>query len=63
MAVSSAVRFSGLRHPPVCIEVMSEIDGATIDDCRAGRFKTGFDGIPVSVIRLTDLRRNKTASA
>ena len=52
-----------MGHPPVRIEVMNEIDGVTFDDCRAGRVKTEFDGIPVNIIGLTDLRRNKTASA
>ncbi len=52
-----------MGHPPVRIEVMNEIDGVTFDECRADRVKTEFDGIPVNIIGLTDLRRNKTASA
>ena len=52
-----------MGHPPVRIEVMNEIDGVTFDDCRTDRVKTEFDGIPVNIIGLTDLRRNKTASA
>ncbi len=52
-----------MGHPPVRIEVMNEIDGVTFDECRAERVKTEFDGIPVNIIGLTDLRRNKTASA
>ena len=52
-----------MGHPPVRIEVMNEIDGVTFDGCRAGRVKTEFDGIPVTIIGLADLRRNKTASA
>ena len=52
-----------MGHPPVRIEVMNEIDGVTFEDCRSGRVLTEFDGISVHVIGLTDLRRNKTASA
>ena len=52
-----------MGHPPVRIEVMNEIDGVTFDECRADRVKTEFDGIPVNIIGLADLRRNKTASA
>ena len=52
-----------MGHPPVRIEVMNEIDGVTFDECRVDRVKTEFDGIPVNIIGLADLRRNKTASA
>ena len=52
-----------IGHRPVRIEVMNEIDGVTFDECRADRVKTEFDGIPVNIIGLADLRRNKTASA
>ncbi|MBL8816921.1 MAG: nucleotidyltransferase [Planctomyces sp.] len=51
-----------MGHPPVRIEVMNDIDGVTFDECRAGSVKAEFDGIEVTVIGLTDLRRNKTAS-
>ncbi|MCA9013112.1 MAG: hypothetical protein KDB01_25350 [Planctomycetaceae bacterium] len=51
-----------MGHPPVRIEVMNEIDGVTFDDCRSGRVLTEFDGLPVHVIGLADLRLNKTAS-
>lgn len=52
-----------MGHPPVRIEVMNEIEGVTFDECRADRVKTEFDGIPVNIIGLAGLRRNKTASA
>lgn len=52
-----------MGHPPVRIEVMNEIDGVTFEDCRSGRVSTEFDGISVHIIGLSDLRRNKTASA
>jgi predicted nucleotidyltransferase len=51
-----------MGHPPVRIEVMNEIDGVTFDECCARRVNTDFDGIPVDVIGLADLRRNKIAS-
>lgn len=56
-------RIVRMGHPPVRIEVMNEIDGVTFEDCRSGRVLAEFDGIPVHVIGLADLRRNKTASA
>lgn len=52
-----------MGHPPVRIEVMNEIDGVTFDECRAGRIEANVDGISVHFIGLTDLRRNKAASA
>jgi hypothetical protein len=52
-----------MGHPPVRIEVMNEIDGVTFAECRVRRVETDFDGVPVSVIGLDDLKQNKTASA
>lgn len=51
-----------MGHPPVRIEVMNDIDGVTFEQCRPGRIETEFDGIPVHVIGLSDLKLNKRAS-
>ncbi len=51
-----------MGHPPVRIEVMNEIDGVLFEQCRAGCVATNFDGVPVFVIGLADLKSNKQAS-
>jgi predicted nucleotidyltransferase len=56
-------RIVRMGHPPVRIEVMNEIDGVAFVECFAGRVDADFDGIPVHLIGLADLRRNKIASA
>jgi hypothetical protein len=52
-----------MGHPPVRIEVMNDIDGVSYEECRSGRVMAEFDGIPVHVIGLADLRQNKRVSA
>ena len=51
-----------MGHPPVRIEVMTAIDGVMFEQCRENRIETVFDGIPVPVISLADLKANKKAS-
>ena len=41
---------------------MTAIDGVMFDQCRQNRIETDFDGIPVPVISLADLKTNKKAS-
>ena len=52
-----------MGNPPIRIEVMNIIDGVTFDQCRENRIAADFDGIPVPVIGLSDLKANKKASA
>lgn len=52
-----------MGQPPVRIELMNSIDGVMFEQCRENRIETNFDGIPVPVISLSDLRANKKASA
>lgn len=52
-----------MGNPPIRIEVMNSIDGVEFDQCRENRIETEFDGIPVSLISLSDLKVNKLASA
>ena len=51
-----------MGHPPVRIEVMNNIDGVDFELCRLNLIATNFDGIPVPVISLADLKANKKAS-
>ena len=48
--------------PPTRIEVLTEVDGVDFDACFEQRFTKVVDGLPINVISLTDLRKNKRAS-
>ena len=47
---------------PVRIEVLNEIDGVEFQDCLSRSETTEIDDIPVKLISLSDLRKNKRAS-
>jgi hypothetical protein len=48
--------------PPLRLEVLTSISGVEFADCYACRQQVELDGIPVNLIRLDDLKRNKQAS-
>ena len=48
--------------PPVRIEVLTTISGVSFDECFGRRSVAEIDGIPVNLISLDDLKRNKRAS-
>ena len=48
--------------PPLRIEVHTGISGAEFGDCYARRQRADFDGIPLNMIGIDDLKRNKRAS-
>ena len=48
-----------LGHPPIRIEVMNCIDGVVFEQCRKNLIEAEFDGIPVPMINLSDLKTNK----
>ncbi|MEE9368051.1 MAG: nucleotidyltransferase [Pontiella sp.] len=47
---------------PVRIEVLNEIDGVQFDECFSSGTEVEIDGIPIKLISLADLRKNKLAS-
>lgn len=47
---------------PVRIEISTTISGVHFDECYSGRLETTLDGEPVSLINLSDLKINKSAS-
>lgn len=49
--------------PPMRIEVLTEIDGVTFEECYAARLTVEIDGQLVHVISRDHLRKNKRASA
>lgn len=51
-----------MGHPPIRIEVINEASGVDFDSCYAKRIIATIDGIPTSVISLSDLKINKKAS-
>lgn len=47
---------------PVRIEILNEIDGVDFAECARGATEATIGGVPVRLISLDDLRRNKQAS-
>ncbi len=48
--------------PPNRIEVMTTISGVSFDACWAARVDDVWDGVPVHILSLPDLKANKRAS-
>ena len=48
--------------PPLRIELSTTISGVDFGECYQGRVTETIDGITVSIINLTDLKKNKKAS-
>ena len=51
-----------LGMPPVRIEIATTISGVEFSECYAQRVEDTLDGVPVNLISLPDLKRNKKAS-
>ena len=49
-------------RPPVCIEILKEISGFTFQEISANALDTVFEEIPMKVIHINDLKRNKEIS-
>jgi hypothetical protein len=49
-------------RPPVCIEILKEISGFTFQEIYTNALNTVFEEIPMKVIHINDLKRNKTIS-
>lgn len=49
-------------RPPVCIEILKEISGFTFQEINNNAIQTEFENIPMKIIHLNDLRRNKKIS-
>ena len=47
---------------PVCIEILKEISGFTFQEIYKNAIQAVFEGIPMKIIHLNDLRRNKEIS-
>ena len=49
-------------RPPICIEILKEISGFSFQQISENAIQTVFEGIPMKIIHLNDLRRNKKIS-
>jgi hypothetical protein len=58
--VASAFRDFGV--PPVRLEVITSASGVDFNDCYANREVVEIDGIPINLISLQDLKKNKRAA-
>ena len=52
-----------MGNAPIRIEILTDIDGVTFEDCRSRAIVQTVDGTRVPVISLSDLKINKRASA
>ena len=48
--------------PPVRLEILTSISGVEFAECYGRRLTVELDGVPVNLIHLDDLKRNKQAS-
>ena len=55
-------RIIRMGEAPLRIEILTDIDGVTFDDCYARANEQIVDGSPVPFISLNDLKVNKRAS-
>ena len=51
-----------MGHPPLRIEILNSVSGLNFESAWENRINEVWDGIPVSLISLQDLRINKLAS-
>ena len=51
-----------MGNPPLRIEILNSVSGLTFDAAWENRIVKQWDGVPVSLISLHDLRTNKQAS-
>ena len=58
----STINVYTFGRPPVCIEILKEISGFTFQEINENAIQTVFEGIPMKIIHLNDLRRNKKLS-
>ncbi len=47
---------------PIRINVLSVIDGVEFEECYSARIEDVIDGVPIHLIHLEDLKKNKRAS-
>ena len=51
-----------MGHPPLRIEILNSVSGISFDAAWENRISLEWDGVPVALISLQDLRANKLAS-
>ncbi|MFZ2960327.1 MAG: hypothetical protein WA705_25885 [Candidatus Ozemobacteraceae bacterium] len=51
-----------LGNPPFRIEILTSVSGITFEEAYNKRQKVFFDGIPVDLLSLEDLKKNKAAA-
>lgn len=51
-----------MGHPPLRIEILNSVSGLSFEAAWENRIESDWDGVPVTLISLCDLRTNKLAS-
>jgi len=59
---NSKVNVYTFDRPPVCIEILKEISGISFADVYQNALETVFEDIPMKIIQLNDLLKNKKES-
>ena len=54
-----AVGYYGYPRYTGDLDIMTTLDGVKFNDCYSGRVTAKVDGVPVSMIALEDLKKNK----
>ena len=60
--INSEITVFSFGRPPVSIEILKNISGLTFDEVYVNAIKTTIEEIPLRIIRLQDLIKNKRAS-
>lgn len=51
-----------MGHPPLRIEILNSVSGLAFEHAWKNRIQDVWDGVPISLISLQDLRANKLAN-
>ncbi|MBN2413527.1 hypothetical protein JXQ31_17750 [candidate division KSB1 bacterium] len=51
-----------MGNVPVRIEILTGVSGVSFDNCYRNKTNAAIDGVPVNIISLDDLKKNKKAS-
>jgi predicted nucleotidyltransferase len=61
--LNKSINVFSFGRPPVSIEILKEISGVSFEEAYNNAIETVFDKVPVKIINLNNLIKNKRASA
>lgn len=60
--ISEQRKILRMGEPPLRIEVLSDIDGVEFESCFKNKVEVTIDNVPVGIIGLNDLKKNKKST-